>query len=183
MCKLSVPTAQSRSALAGALIRWLGLLLFTFFFWGDRGSFFIVEGGCDKMKAFAQQRPYLFIAPCILFIVGLLYYWRPQAYIHPEGPSAFFTVPPGQHQFNGSWNYERDRDNWLLSQGQCDQAFPDLFADIDRARDARSAKPITLEELDSIEPRNGYIRAMIYDQQVSLQHINQPRPRRTRTRS
>lgn len=58
----------------------------------------------------------------------------------------------------------------LLSQGQCEQAFPDLFVEIERARDVRSSNsnPITIEELDSIKPRNGYIRAMIYDQQLYI---------------
>lgn len=120
------------------------------------------------MKPFAHYRPYLFIAPCILLLLGLFVYWRPQPKIRNLSPSSFISQPLGQHQFNGTWHYQRDRDNLLLTHGQCDQAFPDLFADIERASKARSAKPITIDELDSITPRNGYIRAMIYDQQVSL---------------
>lgn len=119
------------------------------------------------MKTFTQQRSYLAIAPCILLLLGLFVYWRPQPKVRVEGPSSFISQP-APHQFDGKWNYQRDRDNLLLTQGQCDQAFPDLFADIERASAARSAKPITIDELDSITPRNGYIRAMIYDQQVSF---------------
>lgn len=118
---------------------------------------------------FAQQRPYLLIAPCILLLLGLFVYWRPQPNVRTKGPP-FISQPQRPHQFDGSWNYERDRDNLLLTQGQCDQAFPDLFADIDRASEARSVHPITLQELDSITPRNGYIRAMVYDQQVSCEN-------------
>lgn len=118
------------------------------------------------MKTLAQQRPYLVIAPCILLLLGLFVYWRPQPKIRNQGPSSSISQP-GKHQFDGKWNYQRDRDNLLLTQGQCDQAFPDLFADIERASELRSANPITIDELDSITPRNGYIRAMIYDQQVS----------------
>lgn len=120
------------------------------------------------MKSFAQQRPYLVIAPCILLALFLFIYWRPQPAIRKLGTSPFASQPQRQHQFNGTWNYERDRDNLLLTQDHCDQAFPDLFVEIDRATEARSLNPITIKELDSITPRNGYIRAMIYDQQVSL---------------
>lgn len=120
------------------------------------------------MKSFAQQRPYLMIAPCVLLALCLFIYWRPQPAIRKPGASYFTTQRHGQHQFNGTWDYKRDRDNLLLTQDQCNQAFPGLFAEIDCARDARSNNPFTITELDSITPRNGYIRAMIYDQQVSL---------------
>lgn len=119
------------------------------------------------MKTFAQQRSYLVVAPCILLLLGLFIYWRPQPAVRKQGLSSFISPPHAPHQFDGSWDYQRDRDNLLLTQDQCDQAFPNLFADIERASQARSANPITIEELDSITPRNGYIRAMIYDQQVS----------------
>jgi hypothetical protein len=114
----------------------------------------------------ARQRPYLAIAPCILLVLGLFVYWRPQPTVRNLGQH-FISQPHGKHRFDGAWNYERDRDNLLLTQEQCDQAFPDLFAEIDRASEARSSNPISIKELDSITPRNGYIRAMIYDQQVS----------------
>jgi hypothetical protein len=114
----------------------------------------------------ARQRPYLVIAPCILLILGLFVYWRPQPTVRNLGQH-FMSQPHEKHRFDGAWNYERDRDNLLLTQEQCDQAFPDLFAEIDRASEARASNPISITELDSITPRNGYIRAMIYDQQVS----------------
>lgn len=125
------------------------------------------------MKSFAAQRPYLVVVPCILLALVLFIYWRPQPAIRKPGTSSFTSQPHGQHQFTGTWDYTRDRDNLLLTQDQCDQAFPDLFAEIDRAREARSFNPITTKELDSITPRNGYIRAMIHDQQVSLREAGE----------
>ncbi|KAJ5584434.1 Lipopolysaccharide-modifying protein [Penicillium hispanicum] len=68
--------------------------------------------------------------------------------------------------FNGTWDYQRDKDNLLLDQDQCAQAFPGLFDEIDRPKRDRQSRPISLKEIDSITPRNGYIRAMIYDQQL-----------------
>ncbi|KAJ5293232.1 uncharacterized protein N7443_009185 [Penicillium atrosanguineum] len=116
---------------------------------------------------FSRQRPYLIIAPCVLLVLGLFIYLRPLPSLRNEG-QPFMSKPHGKFQFDGVWNYERDRDNLLLTQGQCDQAFPELFAEIDRASEARSLNPITIKELDSITPRNGYIRAMIYDQQLYI---------------
>lgn len=116
---------------------------------------------------FTQQRQYLIIAPCILLALGLFTYWRPQRKVRNQGP-VFTSEPHGQHRFDGSWNYERDRNNLLLTHGQCDQAFPGLFAEIDRVKEARSLHPITANEIDTATSRSGTIRAMLYDQQVSL---------------
>lgn len=55
----------------------------------------------------------------------------------------------------------------MLTQEQCTQAFPDLYSEIVRARDDRKSRLISIKELDNIPTRNGYIRAMIYDQQVN----------------
>jgi len=68
-----------------------------------------------------------------------------------------------QHSFDGTWQYERDKDNLILNTAQCEQAFPGLFEEIERAMRDRLSRPITLEEIDSITPENCYIRAMIYD--------------------
>ncbi|KAJ5332256.1 CAZyme family GT90 [Penicillium brevicompactum] len=54
----------------------------------------------------------------------------------------------------------------MLTQEQCTQAFPDLYSEIVRARDDRKSRLISIKELDNIPTRNGYIRAMIYDQQL-----------------
>lgn len=68
--------------------------------------------------------------------------------------------------FSDQWDFQRDRRNLLFTNEQCNQIFPDLYYDIDRAVKDRRGKRITLDEIDSIEPRNGYVRAMIYNQQV-----------------
>lgn len=68
--------------------------------------------------------------------------------------------------FDGTWNYTRDRNNLLLDRDQCQQAFPGLFEEVDRAVGSRRHDHISVRELDAIVPKNGYVRAMIYDQEV-----------------
>ncbi|KAJ5204442.1 CAZyme family GT90 [Penicillium cinerascens] len=116
---------------------------------------------------FTQQRQCLIIAPYILLALGLFTYWRPQRKVRNQGP-VFTSEPHGQHRFDGSWNYERDRNNLLLTHGQCDQAFPGLFAEIDRVKEARSLHTITAKEIDTATSRSGTIRAMLYDQQLYI---------------
>lgn len=85
-------------------------------------------------------------------------------------PASEASRPPSQHtvftSFDGTWDFQRDRKNLLLSHDQCDAVFPDLYADIDRVVGDRNGRTITLEEIDSIEPMNGYVRALLYEQQV-----------------
>lgn len=68
--------------------------------------------------------------------------------------------------FDGQWSYLRDRNNLLLDDAKCALAFPKLFDEVDRAVNTRRRKRIEVAELDSIVPKNGYVRAMIYDQEV-----------------
>jgi hypothetical protein len=68
--------------------------------------------------------------------------------------------------FDGTWNYQRDAENLMLDSQQCDQAFPGLFEEVDRPVNERMHTPITVEEIDAIPKQNGYVRAMIYNQQV-----------------
>ena len=53
-----------------------------------------------------------------------------------------------------------------MSDAQCDLAFPDLFKEIDRAVELRKKTPITLKEVESVQPIRGYNHAMIYDNEV-----------------
>ncbi|CAI7650745.1 unnamed protein product [Penicillium manginii] len=112
------------------------------------------------------KRQLLVTIPCLLLVLGFFLYIRPRPRSTVQPTRTPLTQPQSQHSFDGAWRYERDRDNLLLTQGQCDLAFPDLFADLERAGAARADRPITLGEIDSVPPRNGYIRAMIYDQQL-----------------
>jgi len=68
--------------------------------------------------------------------------------------------------FDGEWAFHRDQHNLRLDATQCDRAFPGLFEEIERPWKDRRLRRITLNELNSIEPRNGYVRAMIYDHQL-----------------
>lgn len=113
------------------------------------------------------KRQLLVTVPCLLLVLCFFLYINPKPRSRVQPTRTPLTQPHGQHLFDGAWQYERDRDNLLLTQGQCDLAFPDLFADLERAGAARANRPITLGEIDSVPPRDGYIRAMIYDQQVS----------------
>jgi hypothetical protein len=73
--------------------------------------------------------------------------------------------------FNDTWDFARDRHYLLFNNDQCNQIFPDLYADIDRAVKDRHGQRITLQEIDSIEPVNGYVRGMIYNQQVRAMEL------------
>ncbi|KAJ5227218.1 CAZyme family GT90 [Penicillium citrinum] len=114
---------------------------------------------------FARNRQYLILASCTLIVLGLLIYWRPYS---PNKSSIIGSSSRPSTDTKLNWSYPRDRDNFLLTQDQCDAAFPELFVEIERARNERSSNPITFEEIDSIQPKNGYIRAMIYDQQLYI---------------
>jgi hypothetical protein len=58
--------------------------------------------------------------------------------------------------------------NLQLSESQCTLVFPELFVEIDRAtkhwdRVTGTKQGVTLKDLDDVEPKNGYVRAMVYD--------------------
>lgn len=71
-----------------------------------------------------------------------------------------------RRDFDGTWVYQRDRNNLLLDDSQCGVAFPRLFEEVDRAVTSRRGNHVSVVELDAIQPKNGYVRAMIYDQEV-----------------
>ncbi len=68
--------------------------------------------------------------------------------------------------FGGTWKYRRDGSNLLLDRKQCQTAFPGLLEEVDRAVASRRQQHISVADLDGIVPKNGYVRAMIYDQEV-----------------
>lgn len=83
-------------------------------------------------------------------------------------------LPPGfgalghKGRFDGTWNYKRDADNLMLDSKQCEQAFPGLFEEIERPVKDRMHSHITVHELDSVPKQNGFVRAMVYNQQVGI---------------
>jgi hypothetical protein len=111
-----------------------------------------------------RRYPYVLLA-AITFIVSALFY----GYNYPpfQGPLREMH-PPSKGAFNGSWNFTRDARNLQMNDSQCDLAFPDLYAEIDRAVELRKNHRITLKEVDSVRPIRGYNRAMIYDNQVEI---------------
>ncbi|KAJ5085842.1 CAZyme family GT90 [Penicillium argentinense] len=117
-----------------------------------------------------KQKQYLLLASSILLIFGVILYLRPASYTLPREESSARPLDflQSTKAENWTWDYKRDRDNFLLTRSQCDAAFPDLYAEIERARADRLNNPITISEIDSITPKNGYIRAMIYDQQLYI---------------
>lgn len=93
------------------------------------------------------------------------------------GICSFFTVfhyqwsvGVGSHYWqktqDPSWNHSTCSNSLLLDGPQCRSNFPGLFQEVDRMVVARYDSPITKETLDAVELRNGYIRGMLYDQEV-----------------
>lgn len=111
----------------------------------------------ERAATLLFRRPVLLVSLILAFL--LLFYWS-----QPHEVSRVLTSPsrPG---FSGTWDYSH-RNNLMFTEEQCDAAFPRLFEEIERATSNRARHKITKDELDRIEPKNGFIRAMIYDQQV-----------------
>lgn len=119
-----------------------------------------------------KRRPFASAGAFFLAIVLLTWYrWTPASTL--SSSSSYYQAHK-KTSFDGVWKYARDKDNLLLDQAQCENAFPGLFDEVDRAVNDRRPRPITVEELDQIEPKNGYIRAMIYDQQVRTSKYDSP---------
>ncbi len=112
------------------------------------------------------KRCSIILFPSLLLGIAILFWYHaPSGAVIP--PFQNDHAPIGQKKgFNGTWDYERDWGNLMLDSSQCDQAFPGLFEEIRRPMKDRRHRHISLDEIDSITPRNGYVRAMIYDQQV-----------------
>ena len=113
-----------------------------------------------------RRRPYLVGGGIFLFFLIVLY----ELYPPSLGARPTFGNGPDPSRatgFNGRWDWRRDGKNFMLDERQCEKAFPGLFEEVKRAVRDRQGKRITLEEVDAIEPVNGYIRGMIYEHEVS----------------
>lgn len=110
-----------------------------------------------------NRRPITLIVAFVLTSLFVWYETRSDATFSLPGNRGGVNYRTG---FDGTWNYMRDRNNLLLDRDQCQQAFPGLFEEVDRAVSSRRNNRISLRDLDAIEPKNGYVRAMIYDQEV-----------------
>ncbi|OAX79888.1 hypothetical protein ACJ72_05791 [Emergomyces africanus] len=125
-----------------------------------------------------SSRYFLLAVLSALLIIGILYVSVSQIYSRPllYQPKTHFQLPPCQPvtpaadpNNNGSvgdvpWKFEpeRDGDNYGLSRAQCQQAFPKLYIEIEKAVVARRGNNITFEELNSKPLRNSMVRAMVY---------------------
>ena len=65
-----------------------------------------------------------------------------------------------------SWDYERDGKRLVMTRSMCENFFPGLYQHVDQMVEKRRNGKITKKMLDAIEHRNGYVRVMLYDQQV-----------------
>jgi hypothetical protein len=113
--------------------------------------------------AYLTRRPIIVIGA---FILTTLFVWYETRSYPPFSLPAIHGAAGHIAHFNGTWNYTRDRNNLLFDRDQCQQAFPGLFEEVDRAVSSRRHNHISVKELDAIVPKNGYVRAMIYDQEV-----------------
>ncbi|KAJ5089541.1 hypothetical protein N7532_008225 [Penicillium argentinense] len=64
--------------------------------------------------------------------------------------------------FNGTWDYQRDKDNLLLDQGECEQAFPALFDEIERAKRDRQSRDMDLSLYWFAQPQGGTLVLYYY---------------------
>ncbi|EEH02770.1 DUF821 domain-containing protein [Histoplasma capsulatum G186AR] len=136
-------------------------------------------------------RYFTFVAITILLIIAILYgsfshvYSGPLSYLpksQSQLPLCRAPSPVAGSDNNNSndgacvgvkpWKFEttRDGDNYGLSRAQCQQAFPKLYIEIEKAVAARRGRNITFDELNSKPLKNSMVRAMIY--QGALYVIN-----------
>ncbi|KZF25337.1 hypothetical protein L228DRAFT_236444 [Xylona heveae TC161] len=130
----------------------------------------------DLLKATLSNRRSTILLTCV-FLTIVIFVWY-----HPASGSSASTTPLSSSSqwsgnsdvqnkkdlFNGTWDYERDRNNLLLDSAQCEQAFPGLFTEVDRAVKEWQHRSISVADVDAITPKNGYVRAMIYDQELYM---------------
>ncbi|KAI9649282.1 hypothetical protein NHQ30_001853 [Ciborinia camelliae] len=124
-------------------------------------------GMMEGIASATRRRPHAFILALLLTSIFLLYRSL-------QAPTAVHVLQPdsedmsGRFGFDGTWNYTRDYRNLFLTQRQCDQAFPGLFEEVERPMKLRMENKVTRKELDDTPALRGFIRAMIYDQQLYI---------------
>ena len=106
---------------------------------------------------------------CVVFSTLSLFWLFQGSVPAPSIPFGTSQRSGELRRFDGTWDYARDRNNLLLTQGQCEQAFPGLFGEVERANNVWKAQGgVTEETLDSVKGMNGYTRAMVFDQKVCM---------------
>ena len=121
----------------------------------------------DRLPAYLTRRTQV-LAAALAFAVILVFWFSGS---HSSYPPITDRTPLNRYnghipgRFNGTWDYERDKDNLLLTLDQCDKAFPGFFAEIDRAKDTWKGG-IKKADVDAIPEQNGFVRAMIFDNKL-----------------
>ena len=121
------------------------------------------------MQAFSMYQRVAVAALAACVTVLLLYRAQPtsQHLLHqfaPPSVTSQFTSPSDHH--NWTFDTRRDADNYGLTSEQCDIAFPNLFADIDRAVQSRQKNHITQGELTRHNGGAGMARVLVWDEKV-----------------
>ena len=120
----------------------------------------------DFISQPSRRRP-LFIVALLCLFAGTLWVFSSGSPI-VEAPIRRPPVPTeGESPKKDlAWDVQRDWLNYRLTDEQCDTTFPRLFEELDKSRADRGNRKITLKELNSIPRKNGYVRGLVYEQQV-----------------
>lgn len=125
------------------------------------------ENNRNLMSPFRRGTYTVYVLAGLLCLFGLYA-------LLPQRPTQRWSSPAttgakAATSFDGNWNPARDSLNLLLNDDQCTAAFSDLFADINRAIEDRGGMQVSVAELERVPRINGYVRGMIYNQQVRSQ--------------
>ncbi|KAI9797620.1 MAG: hypothetical protein M1833_005403 [Piccolia ochrophora] len=121
------------------------------------------------------------VASCSIFLILVFVFGRRRVHgwqlVDPVRGLATYPAPETTGHaganlsawFDGSWHWERDSRNRLLNDAQCDQAFPELFAEIHRGVKSRREANITRKDVDAVDQKmKGYVRGLIHDGQIYI---------------
>lgn len=122
------------------------------------------ENNRKLMSPFRRGTYILYVLAGLFCLFGL-YALLPQ----PPTQRRSSPVKTAATSFDGNWNPARDSLDLLLNDGQCTEAFSGLFADINRAIEDRGGMQVSVAELERVPRINGYVRGMIYNQEVRSQ--------------
>ncbi|KAH9825608.1 DUF821 domain-containing protein [Teratosphaeria destructans] len=90
----------------------------------------------------------------------------------PQHVASEFSGDTPKHKPPPSWrwhfDFRRDHNNYGLSDEQCDEAFPELYHEIDRAARQWRGRNITSESLELYGKNEAGVRVMLVDQQLRV---------------
>jgi hypothetical protein len=146
----------------------------------------MTTGHSDNWRPLRSRRNLVILA--LLVVLGYITFTQVRT---PSGEGLSYTLPPSNEldtpksaappQANApdkaltqtpKWTFDatRDRDNHALTQEQCSATFPDLFHEINRAKEywkkAQGDKPISFEQINIKWSGDGGMMGMIHNQRV-----------------